>query len=155
MSLPSLVRWLPFCLLLLSGPLSTGCHRSQSSVQITLPAAPVVRVGRTPLSNRLEVAGEFLPFQEVEIHAKVAGYIRKIYVDIGDRVRAGRLLAELDIPEMTAQVEGAQAVVQRSQEDILSARSALARAETDYTALHAASERLKQASEARPGLIAQ
>jgi len=101
------------------------------------------------------VAGEFLPFQEVEIHAKVAGYIRKIHVDIGDHVHAGQLLAELEVPEMTAQVEGAQAVVQRSQEDILGARSAVARATADYAALHAASERLKQASEARPGLIAQ
>jgi len=155
MSLPSSVRWMPFCLLLLSGALSTGCHRSQSSAQITLPVAPVVRVGRVPLSNRLEVAGEFSPFQEVEIHAKVAGYIRKIYVDIGDRVHAGQLLAELEVPEMTAQVEGAQAVVQRSQEDILSAKSTVARAEADYAALHAEYDRLKQASDARPGLIAQ
>jgi len=155
MSLPSPVRWLPFGCLLLLGAFSTGCHRSQSSAQITLPAAPVVQVGRTPLSNRLEVAGEFLPFQEVEIHAKVAGYIRKIYVDIGDHVRAGQLMAELEVPEMTAQVEGAQAVVQRSQEDILSARSAQARAAADYAALHAEYDRLKKASDARPGLIAQ
>jgi RND family efflux transporter MFP subunit len=112
-------------------------------------------VGREPLSNRLEVAGEFLPFQEVEIHAKVAGYIHKIHVDIGDLVHSGQLLAELEVPEMTAQVEGAQAVVQRSQEDILSAKSALARATADYAALHAEYDRLKQASEARPGLIAQ
>ena len=155
MSLPVQVRWLPIGFLLLLGALSEGCHQSQSSAQITLPAAPVVRVGRKPLSNRLEVAGEFLPFQEVEIHAKVAGYIRKIYVDIGDRVRTGQLLAELEVPEMTAQVEGAQAVVQRSQQDILSAKSALARATADYAALHAAYGRLKQAAEARPGLIAQ
>jgi RND family efflux transporter MFP subunit len=114
-----------------------------------------VRVGRTQLSNRLEVAGEFLPFQEIEIHAKVAGYIRKIFVDIGDRVRTGKLLAELEVPEMTAQVEGAQAVVQRNQQDILSAKSALARATADYAVLHAAYDRLKQAAEARPGLIAQ
>jgi len=154
MSLPFQVRWLPIGFLLLLGALSEGCHQSQSSAQITLPAAPVVRVGRKPLSNRLEVAGEFLPFQEVEIHAKVAGYIRKIYVDIGDRVRTGQLLAELEVPEMTAQVEGAQAVVQRSQQDILSAKSALARATADYAALHAAYGRLKQAAEARPGLIA-
>jgi len=155
MSLPFPVRWLPFGFLLLLGALSAGCHRSESSAQISLPVARVVRVGRTPLSNRLEVAGEFLPFQEVEIHAKVAGYIRKIYVDIGDRVHTGELLAELEVPEMTAQVEGAQAVVQRSQEDILGARSSVARAAADYAALHAASERLKQASDARPGLIAQ
>ena len=155
MSLPSSVRWLPFGFLLLLGALSNGCHSSQPSAQITPPVAPVVRVGRTPLSNRLEVAGEFLPFQEVEIHAKVAGYIRKINVDIGDHVRAGQLMAELEVPEMTAQVEGAQAVVQRSQEDISSARSALARATADYAALHAGFDRLKRASEARSGLIAQ
>ena len=155
MSLPSSVRWLPFGLLLLFAAIGNGCHSSQPSASIALPVAPVARVGRTPLSNRLQVAGEFLPFQQVEIHAKVAGYIRKIYVDIGDRVRAGQLIAELEVPEMTAQVEGAQAVVQRSQEDISGAKSALARASADYAALHAEYDRLKQASEARPGLIAQ
>jgi RND family efflux transporter MFP subunit len=112
-------------------------------------------VQRTPLANQLTVAGEFLPYQEVEMHAKVAGYIRKIHVDIGDHVHAGEVLAELEVPEMTAQVEGAQAGVQRSQEEILRAQSAVARAEADYSALHAAAQRLKQASDARPGLIAQ
>ncbi len=155
MSLPSPVRWLALALLLPLEVLGTGCHSAQSNAQDPPPLAPVVSVERAPLSNRLEVAGEFLPYQEVEIHAKVAGYIKKIYVDIGDRVHAGELLAELEVPEMTAQVEGAQAVVQRSQEDILSAKSAVERAEADYAALHAASERLKQAAKARPGLIAQ
>ena len=155
MSLPSPIRRMPFVFLFVLASFSMGCRRSQPAVQNALPAAVVVHAGRSPLSNRLEVAGEFLPFQEVEIHAKVAGYIRKIHVDIGDRVHVGQLLAELEVPEMTAQVEGAQAVVQRSQEDILGARSAVARAAADYAALHAASDRLKQASDARPGLIAQ
>lgn len=155
MSLPSSVRWLSFGLLLASGTVSIGCRQSQSLGDATLPAVAVARAQRAPLSNRLEVAGEFLPFQEVEIHAKVAGYIRKIFVDIGDRVHAGQLLAELEVPEMTAQVEGAQAGVQRSQEEILRARSAVARAEADHAALHAAAQRLQQASQARPGLIAQ
>jgi RND family efflux transporter MFP subunit len=155
MSLPIPVRWLLPCLVLVLGTLSTGCRRSQSSTDTALPIAPVARVDRMPLSNQLKVAGEFLPYQEVEIHAKVAGYIRKINVDIGDHVRSGQLLAELEVPEMTAQVEGAQAVVQRSQEDIQGAKSALARATADYAALHAEYDRLKQASIARPGLIAQ
>jgi RND family efflux transporter MFP subunit len=155
MSLSTPVRWLLPCLFLLFGTLSTGCRRSQSSTDTTLPIAPVARVGRMPLSNQLRVAGEFLPYQEVEIHAKVAGYIRKMYVDIGDHVRIGQLLAELEVPEMTAQVEGAQAVVQRSQEDIQGAKSALARATASYAALHAEYDRLKQASITRPGLIAQ
>jgi len=155
MYLPSSARWLPLSLLLLTGAVSVGCHTSASSSVATLPSAPVVRVARAPLSNHLVVAGEFLPFQEVEIHAKVAGYIRKIHVDIGDRVHTGELLAELEVPEMTAQVEGAQAGVQRSQDEIQRARSAVDRADADHSALHAAAQRLKQASEARPGLIAQ
>ena len=155
MPLPSPIRWLPFGSLLVLTAFNTGCHESQSSVQTSLPTAPVAIVGRSPISNRLEVAGEFLPFQEVEIHAKVTGYVRKIYVDIGDHVHAGQPLADLEVPEMTAQVEGAQSVVQRSQQDILSAKSAVARTEADYAALHAASQRLKQASDARPGLMAQ
>lgn len=155
MYLPSSVRWLLLSLLLLTGAVSIGCHRSASSSVLSLPIAGVARVGRAPLSNLLVVAGEFLPFQEVEIHAKVAGYIRKIHVDIGDRVRTGQMLAELEVPEMTAEVEGAQAGVQRSQDEIQRARSAVARAEADHSAVHAAALRLKQASEARPGLIAQ
>jgi RND family efflux transporter MFP subunit len=54
-----------------------------------------------------------------------------------------------------AQVDEAQSTVQRSQQDILRAKSAVARAEADHSALHAAYQRLKQAAAARPGLIAQ
>ena len=155
MCLPSSVRWVLLLFLSALGIASAGCHSSQSSDKANSPVAAVALVGRTPLSNHLEVAGEFLPYQEVEIHAKVAGYIRKIHVDIGDRVHVGELLAELEVPEMTAQVEGAQAGVQRSQEEILRAQSAVVRAEADHAALHAAAQRLQKASEARPGLIAQ
>ena len=110
---------------------------------------------RAPLSKQLDVAGELIPYQEVELHAKVSGYIQHIYVDIGDHVRKGQVLAVLDIPELQAQVEGAKAGVLRSQQDVLRARSAVARAQADFEALHSAYLRLKQASAARPGLIAQ
>ena len=49
-----------------------------------IPAAFAV-VKRTPIGNSFSVAGEFDPYQEIEVHAKVAGYIRKINVDMGDR----------------------------------------------------------------------
>jgi RND family efflux transporter MFP subunit len=101
------------------------------------------------------VAGEFIPFQEVELHAKVAGFIRRINVDIGDRVRAGEVLATLEVPELTAQVTGAEAGVRHSQEEIALAKSQVARAEADHNSLHMAAERLKQAAAARPGMIAQ
>lgn len=143
-------------LIALPTALVAGCHSSSpASTADTLPVAPTARVERAALTNRLDVAGEFLPYQEVELHAKVAGYVRHMYVDIGDRVHTGQLLAELEIPELTAQVVGAQAGVNRSEEEIQRAQSAVDRAQADHIALHMAADRLKQASAARPGLIAQ
>jgi len=112
-------------------------------------------VGRAPLSNTLSIAGEFLPYQEVELHAKVSGYIRNINVDIGDRVRKGQVLAILEIPELVAQLQAAGAGVRHSQEEITRAQNDVSRAEADHAALHAGAARLRQASEARPGLIAE
>jgi RND family efflux transporter MFP subunit len=103
----------------------------------------------------LTIAGEFLPYQEVDLHAKVAGYIKNIGVDIGDHVREGQVLAVLEIPELTAQLESASAGVRHSQEEIIRAQNDVARAEADHAALHTAATRLKQASDARPGLIAE
>lgn len=119
-----------------------------------VPRAPITLVRRGDISNTLSMAGEFLPYQEVELHAKVAGYIRKIHVDIGDRVRAGQVLAVLEVPELTAQVEGADAGIRHSQDEIVRAQNEVARDEADHAALHAAALRLKQAAESRPGLIA-
>ena len=119
------------------------------------PTAPIAVVSRAPLTNTLSVAGEFLPFQEVELHAKVAGYIKRITVDIGDKVKVGQVLATLDIPELVAQVQGADAGVRQTQEQITRAKSEIMRAQANYDALHSGAQRLQQASASRPGLIAQ
>ena len=50
------------------------------------PTVPVVRVTAEDLSRGLVLTAEFKPYQEVDVMAKVAGYIRKINVDVGDRV---------------------------------------------------------------------
>jgi RND family efflux transporter MFP subunit len=117
--------------------------------------APVVLAVRGPLENVITLSGEFRPFQEVDIHAKVAGYIQHIFVDVGDKVKAGQVLAILEIPELNAQVMGAQADFRRSQDAIRRAQSEIERAESTHRAYHAAYTRLKQASEERPGLVAE
>lgn len=136
--------------------LTIGCH--DSDVQRNTASAPVVPVAvveRGQLANKLQVAGEFLPYQEVELHAKVAGYIKRINVDIGDHVKAGQVLATLDVPELDAQVQGATAGVRQTREQITRAKNEVQQAQANYDALHAASERLQQAAKAQPGLIAQ
>src|ERR1035437_2623410 len=123
----------------------TGCKEKQpESAPVT---ASVVAALRTPLANTLTVAGEFLPYQEVELHAKVAGYIRHINVDIGDKVKQGQVLATLDVPELQAQVQGAQAGGRQNEAEVVRAPSDGARGEANYAALHSAAARLKQASD--------
>ena len=98
---------------------AVGCrNRAGNSEQKTPAAAPVATARSGSLANSVHVAGELLPYQEVELHAKVSGYIRQIRVDIGDHVKAGQLLAVLDVPELSAQVSGAQAGIDRSKEEI-------------------------------------
>jgi RND family efflux transporter MFP subunit len=121
----------------------------------SLPRAAIAVVRRGDISNMLSIAGEFLPYQEVELHAKVAGYIRKINVDIGDHVHMGQVLAVLEVPELAAQVQGADAGIRHSQDEIVRAQNEVARDEAAHAALHAAYKRLKQAAEARPGLVAE
>ena len=96
-----------------------------------------------------------MPFQEIEMHAKVSGYVRKINVDIGDRVKSGQVLAVLEVPELMAQLQGAGAGVRHSQQEVMRAQNDLSRDEAQHTALHANSQRLVDANSARPGLIAQ
>jgi RND family efflux transporter MFP subunit len=112
-------------------------------------------VTRGDISSGLTVAGEFQPYQEVELHAKVSGYIRRINVDIGDRVKNGEVIATLEVPELNAQVSASQAEIRHSQSEITRAQNEVTQAEANFAALHAAYTRLSQASKLRPGLIAE
>ena len=119
------------------------------------PYAAVAPVKREDIATTLSIAGQFMPYQNVELHAKVAGYIRHIYVDIGDRVHEGQVLAVLEIPELVAQVDEAKAAVHHAEEEIQRAKSEVSRAQADEVALHSNAERLINTDKARPGLIAQ
>jgi RND family efflux transporter MFP subunit len=117
--------------------------------------AAVVHTERRSVGTTLTIAGEFKPFQDVDVHAKVAGYIKVIYVDVGDHVKAGQTLAVLEIPELAAQLAGAYAGVRRCKEEIRRAEGDLVRAQSAHAAAHSAYARLKQAAESRAGLVAQ
>jgi RND family efflux transporter MFP subunit len=117
--------------------------------------AAIVPVQRGTIENSLTIAGAFKPFQEVDVHAKVAGYIRTIPVDVGDHVREGQTLAVLEIPELAAELTGANAAVRRSQQEIRRAQGDLERARSAHEAAHAMCQRLTQASQQKPGLVAQ
>jgi RND family efflux transporter MFP subunit len=120
-----------------------------------IPPAAVARVERHNLGSTLAIAGEFKAFQDVDVHAKVAGYIRKIYVDVGDRVKEGQTIAVLEVPELAAQLTGTEASVRAAQEQIRKAEGDVQRAKSAHAAAHSAYVRLKQAADSRAGLVAQ
>lgn len=117
--------------------------------------AAVARAERHNVGNTLTIAGEFKPFQDVDVHAKVAGYIKKIYVDVGDHVKAGQTLAILEVPELAAQLAGADAAVRRATEEIGRAQGDLERTKSNHSAMHSAYVRLSDAAKIRQGLVAQ
>src|SRR5260370_30032455 len=87
------------------GILLTSCSRSgaqaeNSSKPADVPTVAVAQVTTEDLARNLVLTAEFKPYQEVEVMAKVAGYIKLINVDVGDRVKRGQLLPTLEIPEM-------------------------------------------------------
>ena len=120
-----------------------------------IPTATVAEVSRQTISHTLNIAGQFQPYQVVDVHAKVSGYIRHIYVDIGDKVHEGQVLAVLEVPELNAQLKGTVAEVAHSKDEITRAEHEVTRAQSEHLALHAEYTRLKQAGAAQPGLIAQ
>jgi RND family efflux transporter MFP subunit len=120
------------------------------------PAAAQVAVAQQgSITHLLGMAGQFQAYQVVDVHPKVSGFIHHIYVDIGDRVHEGQTLAVLEVPELRAELAGTVAGLARSKDEITQSEHEVARAEAEYSALHANSDRLQQASKAQPGLIAQ
>jgi RND family efflux transporter MFP subunit len=135
-----------------------GCKstaKSSDNDTAETASATVAGVSRGSIRRTLNLAGQFQPYQVIDVHAKVSGYIRKIYVDIGDRVHRGQVLAVLEVPELSAQLKGTVSEVARSKDEIVRAQHEVARAESEHTALHNDYKRLKQAAAAQPGLIAQ
>jgi RND family efflux transporter MFP subunit len=140
--------------------LGSSCSRSDASANEKRSASeaapvtvPVVRVSRGDIVSRSILTAEFQPFQEVDLMAKVAGYVRSISVDLGDRVREGQVLAELEIPEMTNELAKAAAIVEQSQSEIAAARDDLQRAESAHQIAHLSYTRLQEVARREAGLI--
>jgi RND family efflux transporter MFP subunit len=85
-------------------------HRQEQS----LPRVEVIQVGRSTRDNDLELPGSIQAITEAPILARASGYIQRRLVDIGDRVRAGQPLAEIDAPELDEQVRQAKANLQQT-----------------------------------------
>jgi RND family efflux transporter MFP subunit len=101
----------------------------------------VVQVTREDLAREVKIPAEFRPYAEVELHAKVSGYLQQINVDFGDEVKTGQLLATIEIPELQDELDNAKATQQK--------------AEADNRNAHLVYSRLMEVNKTHPNLVAQ
>jgi RND family efflux transporter MFP subunit len=132
-----------------------GAHKAEADATTNAPAAAVVQAARKDIADDLVIASEFQPFQEVDVYAKVSGYIHELKVDFGTHVKQGQLLAVLEIPELQQQLQQDEASVRRSEQDLARAREELNRAQSAYTVAHLTYARLSDVQKSRPELVAQ
>ena len=108
-----------------------------------------------PLSQRLTVSSELVPFQEIDVYAKEPGYVKQLYVDYGSKVKRGQLMAVLEIPELEAQLEQDRAAIRAQADEVVRAEHEIRRVKAQHDALHLQHERLAGVAKAKPGLVAQ
>jgi RND family efflux transporter MFP subunit len=148
----------PWLLLLSCVTILGGCGEGRKTAAddaANAPPAAVVKVARGNIADNLEIAAEFQPFQEVDVYAKVSGYIQKLNVDYGTHVKQGQVLAVLEIPELQQQLQQDEASVRRSEQELTRAREDLNRAQSAYKVAHLTYTRLADVQKSRPELVAQ
>lgn len=123
---------LPFCL-----PMAYG----QAAGKIAL-----VKVESRNLSRTVPLTGQLSPFLQTDVEARVPGYVEKVLVDRGSKVRRGQLLLVLSAPEMGSQTSASEASLHQAEADVAQARATAAAAASTY-------ERLREAAKT-PGAVA-
>ncbi len=152
-------RFVTTSALAIAAGVGVGCSRpavrAAESADTNTPTVAAEKVERGDIQQTLRIAAEFRPYQEIEVHAKVAGYLKAIYVDVGDRVKAGQLLAILEIPELQDELKQDEAAVKRATEEINRAEADLERTKSAHEVAHLGSTRLAGVMKTRPNLVAQ
>jgi RND family efflux transporter MFP subunit len=102
-----------------------GINAEAHAEETNIPLVNVGRIKKSPSGSELLLPGSMIPVTEAYIFARTAGYVKKRYVDIGDRVKAGQLLAEIDAPDLDQQVLQARAALSQARASLNQVQAAL------------------------------
>ena len=136
LTLLALIALILFVALVLAGVLPRLARQKKitaasQAVRDNIPTVTVVQVKEAPASSDLQLPGDVEAIQVATISAQTTGYLRKFHADIGDRVRTGQLLAEIDTPEVDQQLQQARANVAQAVASLGQAEANLAQAVTN------------------------
>jgi len=133
---------------------SCGKVRARGDAQEAVTVG-VTTVSRKSLQRSITLSSELVPFQDIDVYAKESGYVQKLYVDYGTRVKEGQLMAILEIPELEAQLQEDQAAVKNATDEVSRAQHILKRYQAMHKVLDLEYTRLYGVAQTRPGLVAQ
>ncbi len=117
-----------------------------------IPLVRVVTPQRAVIHREVSQPGTIEAFEETAVFAKVAGYVKKWHVDIGESVREGQLLAELSVPELEVELEQKESLIRLADEQVKQARKL---ALVDEAAVKSAEAKIREAEAAREQAAAE
>ncbi len=107
-----------------------GINREAENQEASLPIVNVVTAKRSPANSELQLPGNINPLTEAFIYARASGYVKRRFADIGDRVRAGQVLALIEAPDLDQQVAQARASLAQSRASLGQTQAALAQTQS-------------------------
>lgn len=110
---------------------STLSFPSASAQADSRPVVEAAAPRRAALAKRLRSNATLSAYEEADLFAKVAGYLSEVRVDIGDHVKAGQVLAVIDIPETEKELREAEAQLEARRQALNSAARQVERARAD------------------------
>lgn len=146
-----------FCATVLSEMLAS-CGGQNAGANESAPQGPevgVVMATRKTMHRTLVVSSELVPFQQIDVYAKESGFVRELSVDYGTRVKAGQVMAVLEIPELQSQLDEDDAAIKDAAGQLARARNELDRLQAQRDVAHLQYTRIEQVAKSRPGLVAQ
>ncbi len=97
------------CIALLAAVAPSGCDKHPDAAPPPRPAVSVIHPQRGKMALSVGLPGDLVGFYEAALHAKVTGYLKSIAADKGDHVKAGQVLAVIQVPELHSNLEHAEA----------------------------------------------
>ena len=119
----------------------TALAKEAKEDSAALPVVNVVPVQRSSGKSELVLPGDIQAVTEAPVLARATGYIVKRYVDIGDRVKQGQMLAEIDAPELDQQVTQAKAAREQAASGLEQARATLDGGKKNFAMANVTAER--------------
>lgn len=117
---------------------------AENTAELSIPSISVFHPKLGEASSELILSGAIQAFTDAPIYARASGYIKQWNVNLGDRVKAGQVLAEIEAPEVDQQLNQARAAVEQSRATLAQAEANLQQSQANEVLAKVTADRWKQ-----------